>query len=218
MSERSGLPLAVVDALELGEEYRRVLRPGELLPDRTGALRRLPRFFYEVPSWDTALETELTEHFALWEFMNVDVREHELLRVRWPRYVPCAVSVLAAALELLRREVGTFVHVAANGGYRSPAHRLNEHASTHCWGTAANLYRIGDDWLDDQGTITRYNRIARRVMPGISTRAYGPDVAQTDDHVHMDLGYVTLVPHGTPGEVEGDEGRGKGAGRRESNE
>ncbi|HET6762161.1 MAG TPA: hypothetical protein VFH27_00780, partial [Longimicrobiaceae bacterium] len=64
MSERSGLLLKVVDGLELDEAYRAVLKPGELLRDRDGHLRRLPRFFYEVPSWDTALETELTEHFA----------------------------------------------------------------------------------------------------------------------------------------------------------
>jgi hypothetical protein len=206
MSERSGVSLRVVDGLELGKEHRAVLKPGGLAADRDGQLRRLPRFFYEVPSWDTALETELTEHFALWEFMNVDVREAEVLRARWPRYVPCAITVLAAALELFRREVGTFVHVAANGGYRSPAHRLNEHASTHCWATAANLYRVGDDWLSDQGGITRYNRIARRVMPGICTRAYGPGVGETDDHVHLDLGYVTVVPHGTRGETDGSGG------------
>ena len=87
---------------------------------------------------------ELTPNFGLWEFIDVDVREAEPLR-RFPRYVPCAVTLLARALERFRDHVGTFVHVAANGGYRSPAHALTAHASPHCWGTAANIYRIGDD-------------------------------------------------------------------------
>jgi hypothetical protein len=53
----------------------------------------------------------------------VDVREVEAMRT-FPRYVPCAVALLATALEVFRAEVGTFVHIAANGGYRSPGHAL----------------------------------------------------------------------------------------------
>ncbi|HEX8243102.1 MAG TPA: hypothetical protein VF541_06395, partial [Longimicrobium sp.] len=138
--------LKMVDGTTLGAEYRAVLRPGELMRDRSRRVRRLPRFFYEIPSWDVALDTQLAPHFQLWEFINVDVRETELLRASWPRYIPCAVSLLAAYLELFRQEVGTYVHVAANGGYRSPAHKLSGHASAHLFGTGANIYRIGDDW------------------------------------------------------------------------
>jgi hypothetical protein len=193
-------PLRVVDGMRMPPEYRALLRPGELMRDRGGRLRRLPRFFYEIESWPVALDTALSPHFQIWEFLNVDVRETELLRSGWPRYLPCAVSALAAFLELFRREVDTYVHLAANGGYRSPAHALSTHASTHCWGTAANLYRVGDDWLDDARAINRYARVAERLMPGVYVRPLGPGVGQADDHLHLDLGWTVRVPHGTAGE------------------
>lgn len=193
-------PLRVIDGMGLDDEYRGLLRPGELMRDRGGRLRRLPRFFYEIPSWDVALETPLSPNFEVWEFLNVDVRETEALRSEWPRYLPCAVSALAAFLELLRREVGTYVHIAANGGYRSPAHELSTHASTHCWGTAANIYRIGDDWMDDARTIARYARCAEKLLPGLWVRPFGPGVGEADDHLHVDLGWTVTVPHGAAGE------------------
>jgi hypothetical protein len=196
--------LRVVDGTTLGSEYRAALRPGELMRDRSRRLRRLPRFFYEIPSWDVALETRLAPHFQLWEFINVDVRETELLRAAWPRYVPCAVSLLAAYLELFRQEVGSYVHIAANGGYRSPAHRLSGHASPHLWGTAVNIYRIGDDWLDDERGIRRYGETAQKVLPGIRALPWGHGVEETDDQLHLDLGYTVVVPSEAPGE-EDDE-------------
>jgi hypothetical protein len=196
--------LKMVDGTTLGAEYRAILRPGELIRDRSRRFRRLPRFFYEIPSWDVALDTQLAPHFQLWEFINVDVRETELLRASWPRYIPCAVSLLAAYLELLRMEVGTYVHVAANGGYRSPAHRLSRHASAHLWGTAANIYRIGDDWLDDEKNITRYGRIAEKVLPGIRALPWGHGVGETDDQLHLDLGYTVVVPSDAPGEEDSE--------------
>lgn len=195
-------PLKVVDGREIPADYRAVLRPGEILLDRQGRARRLPHHFYEIPSWEDALETQLTEHFALWEFLNVDVWEAELLRSRWPRYVPCAVTLLASHLELLRREVGTFVHIAANGGYRSPGHRLSTHASTHCWATAVNIYRIGDEMLDTQAAVVRFNRVIRKLMPGVYVRPYGPRTGEADDHVHLDLGYTVTVPHAARSESE----------------
>ena len=198
-------PLAVVDGLSLCPELRAVLRPGELMRDRAGRWRRLPRFFYEVPSWDVALETRLAPNFEVWEFLNVDVREAERLRTEWPRYLPCAVSVLAAFLELLREEVDTYVHLAANGGYRSPAHALSTHASPHCWGTAANLYRVGDHWLDEERTVRRYARVVERLMPGVYVRPWGHAAGEADDHLHLDLGWTVVVPHDTPGEVEEGE-------------
>jgi hypothetical protein len=193
VTEPTRLSLPVVDALELDETRRVILRPDELLPDRQGRARRLPRFFYEVDSWQTALETPLSEHFELWELMVVDVREAQPLRI-FPRYVPCAVNLLAQSLELLRQALGTFVHVAANGGYRSPAHRLTDHASLHCWGTAANIYRIGDDLLDNSEKIDKYTRLARRALPGAWIRPFGPERGQADDHLHIDIGYVLVTP------------------------
>src|SRR5262245_50928573 len=135
VAEAGQLALAVVEAFELDSTSRAIMRPDEMLLDRHARARRLHHFIYQVDSWQTALESSVTEHFELWEFMGVDLREAQPIRI-YPRYVPCAVSLLAAHLELFRGAVGTFVHVAANGGYRSPAHRLTDHASVHCWGSA----------------------------------------------------------------------------------
>ena len=168
------LPLPLVHAHELSDQARQVLRPGETLQDRCGISRTLPSSFLRVDSWSQALETPLMRTF--------------------PRYVPCAVVLLAGALELFRQEVGTYVHVAANGGYRSPAHALSRHASRHCWGTAANIYRIGDTWLDSREEIEKYADIARRVIPGVWIRPYGPEDGQADDHLHLDIGYTVFEP------------------------
>src|SRR5688572_8829786 len=89
--------LPMVDGLKLPAVQRDLLKPGELLPGRDGEWHRLPRYFYKVESWAIALATPLTPHFGLWEFMDVDLREPAVLRT-FPRYVPCAVSVTAAAL------------------------------------------------------------------------------------------------------------------------
>jgi hypothetical protein len=194
MREYAGLSLRVVDALELDAEYRAVLRPEETLRTRQGVDRALPRYFLEVPSWEVAVETQLTPHFSVWEFLNVDVREAEILRMDWPRYLPCAVTLLAAHLEVLRRELDTYVHIAANGGYRSPGHALSTHASPHCWGTAANIYRIGDEYLDGEETIAKHRALVERLLPGVWIRPYGPDEGEADDHLHLDLGYVTVTP------------------------
>ena len=127
--------------------------------------------------------------------MTVDVREAEAAR-RWPRYVPLAVTMLAAHLELLRQAAGTLVWIAANGGYRSPSHRLVDAATPHCWGTAANVYRVGDEYLDDQASIERVAATATRAAPALWTRPYGRDRGFADDHLHLDLGYPRLTPPG----------------------
>lgn len=201
MAERSSLPLRLVDGRRLDEEFRSALRPGALVADRQGRARRLPRYFYEVPSWEVAMETQLTPHFGLWELLDVDFREAEPMRT-FPRYVPCAIALLATCLEVLRERVGTVVRIAANGGYRSPAHTLNAHASTHSWGTAANIYRIGSELMDSRERIERYSRVARDLLPGVWTRHFGAEPGLAFDHVHLDLGFATVVPHGAPGEEE----------------
>lgn len=187
------LPLPLVLADDLPQEWRQVLRPGETLLDRSGTARVLPSSFLRVDSWHQALEIDLTPHFKAWELIGVDVRETLLARA-FPRYVPCALLLLAGALELFRLEVGTFVHVAANGGYRSPAHALSRHASRHCWGTAANIYKIGDTFLDNREEIEKYAAIARRVIPGVWIRPYGQEDGQADDHLHIDIGYTVFHP------------------------
>jgi hypothetical protein len=188
------LPLKIVDAKELEEPFKTLLRAGELVTDREGRLRKLPRFFYRVDSWQTALTTRLTEHFSLWEFINIDIKEAEVIRT-FPRYIPCAVSIMAAHLQLFRQAVGTYVRIATNGGYRSPAHALSNNISPHLWATAANIYRIGDEYLDKKEAIERYAEIAKRVIPGAWVRPYGFSPGQTNDHLHIDLGYVTVLPN-----------------------
>ena len=201
MANQPSLSLRLVDGMQLDERVRGALRPGGFMRDRHGRARRLPRYFYEVPSWDVALATELTPHFGLWELLDVDFREAEPMRT-FPRYVPCAIVLLATHLEVLREKVGTVVRVAANGGYRSPSHALSEAASAHSWGTAANIYRIGDEMMDSQERIDKYSRIARDVLPGIWSRPFGAGAGFAFDHVHLDLGYATVVPHDAPSEGE----------------
>jgi hypothetical protein len=186
--------LPVVDAFELPEAHRELLRPGELMRTRNGAAHRLPRFFYAVDSHTTALNMRLTPNFGLWEFMDVDLHEPTVLRT-YPRYVPCAVTLLAIALELFREAIGAPVRIAANGGYRSPAHGGSTSGSPHSWGTAANVYRVGGEYLDTEEKIRRYADIACRAMAGCWTRPYGSAPGEVDDHLHLDLGYVTVVPH-----------------------
>jgi hypothetical protein len=201
MSDPGRLPLRIVDARELDETVRTVLRPGELMADREGRLRRLPRFFYEVPSWEAANEIYVVPHFSLAELIRVDVREAPSQR-DFPRYVPLAITVLAVHLELLRRTLDDSIWVAANGGYRSPSHALTRHASPHCWGTAANIFKIGGDFLDSRSAIEKFNGLIAEHLPGAWTRPWGRGKGFADDHVHLEIGYLTRVPRDLPGEGE----------------
>jgi hypothetical protein len=197
---RSGIPLRIVDGRRLEKKLRDALRPGGKLCDAEGQAHTLPRYFYEIPSWDTARSVQLSEHFGLWELIHTDIHEAEPLRV-FPRYVPCAVTLLALGLEQFRDDVGTFVHVAANGGYRSPSHGLTLHATPHAWGTAVNIYKIGETMLDEREPLEHYAEIALRSMPGVYVRPFGNTPGFTDDHLHLDFGYVVAVPRGAPFET-----------------
>ena len=193
-------PLRLVDGRRLERRLRDVLLPGGILCDHGGQARVLPRYFYEVTSWEEARDTYLTPHFSVSEFIHTDVREAPALRI-FPRYIPCATALLALALEQLRNAVGSYVYIGANGGYCSPRHARIGGASPHCWGTAANIYRVGDTYLDSHDTIERFANIARSVLPTAWTRPLGPADAYTDDHLHLDLGYVVTVPREAPGET-----------------
>jgi hypothetical protein len=193
--------LPVVDAAALPDPLPALLAAGCLVETTDRHRHRLPRFFLEVDSWQTALATPLTEHFGLWELMDVDLHEASPLRT-FPRYVPCAVTSFAAALELFRVAVGTTVRIAANGGYRSPSHRRSALPSTHCWGTAANIYAIGGELLQSEEQIARYAAIARRVLPFATVRPVGLEAGFVD-HLHIDIGYVTRVPGGVSESTDG---------------
>ena len=57
------------------------------------------------PRHEAARDIRLTAHFGLNEFLLVDLKEAQRLR-SIPRYVPCAVRILAFYLERLREAVG----------------------------------------------------------------------------------------------------------------
>jgi hypothetical protein len=186
--------LKVVDAFDLDDELRSLLRPGEMVRDGQGRRHRLPRYFYEVESHEAAVTIRLTPHFGLNEFAVVDLKEAPRLQ-RFPRYVPCAVRLLAFYLEQFRAGVNASIHIAVNGGYRSPAHKMSEGATPHMWGTAADIYRIGPNILKTKELIERYNVIAEDLSEDISVLPYGHVTgANADDHVHIDLGYITFIP------------------------
>jgi hypothetical protein len=187
------LPLKVVDGLTLGAPHRSLLMPGALVRDSYRRMRRLPRFFYRVESWEVALNTMLAPNFGLWEFMEVDLYEPLPLRT-YPRYVPCAVTMLAAHLQVFRTAAGQTVRIAANGGYRSPSHAKSVLGSTHSWGTAANVFRIGDAYLADRDSIERYAAMATSLLPSLRARPYGEVSGGEDDHLHLDIGHVTVLP------------------------
>jgi hypothetical protein len=182
--------LRAVDGLTLSTEHRAALRPGEAVIDENGKRHHLPRFFFEVPSWEQAHSFRVARHFALSELITVDSREAELLLRTFPHYVPCAILALARYLEDFRREVDAPVFISANGGYRSPSHRANKSVSLHSWGTAADIYRVGDTYLDDEKSIARYAEIAASLGREVGVRPY----QQGDDHLQVDLGYLTIVP------------------------
>ena len=196
MSEQSVVQsLKVVDAFDLDDELRSILKPGAMVVDGQKRRHRLPRYFYEVPDHETAMSIRLTHHFGLNEFIVVDLKEHARLQ-QFPRYVPCAVRILAFYLEQFRIAAGASIHVAVNGGYRSPAHKLTAGtASSHMWGTAADIYRMGPNILRTKETIEKYNEIAEDLSDEIHVHPYGHVTGTgADDHVHLDLGYITLIP------------------------
>lgn len=186
--------LKVVDAFDLDDELRAILKPGEMVRDAQGRRHRLPRYFYEIPSKEAAMATRLTPHFAINEFILSDLKEATRLQ-QYPRYIPCATRILAFYLEQFRTACGASVHIAVNGGYRSPSHKLSLNATPHMWGTAADVYRIGSNIIKTKESIEKYNEIAEDLSDEVNVLPYGHVTGRNaDDHVHLDLGYITLIP------------------------
>lgn len=190
-SDESGLK--IIDAYDLDDELRTILRPGEMIKDAGGMRHRLPRYFYEVASPEEAKSTRLTTHFALSEFIQVDLKETPRLQ-HFPRYIPCAVRMLAFYLQQLREKVGSTLQIAVNGGYRSPAHRMGIRGTAHMWGTAADIYKVGGEILNAKDSIEKYNRLAVELSDDFWAMPWGHEQNQADDHVHIDLGYFIVVP------------------------
>src|SRR5438094_6503000 len=97
--------IKVVDAFDLDDELRTLLKPGGMVLDAEKRRHRLPRYFYEIPNHEAAVSIRLTQHFGLNEFILVDLKEEPRLQ-EFPRYVPCAVRVLAFYLEQFRKDAG----------------------------------------------------------------------------------------------------------------
>jgi hypothetical protein len=86
------------------------------------------------------------------------------------------------------------VFISANGGYRSPAHQIGGAKSIHAWGTAANIYRVGDTFLSNAKSIEKYRTPAASLGPAVFVRPFGREREKTDDHLHIDLGYASVTP------------------------
>ena len=54
------------------------------------------------------------------------------------------------------------------------------------------------EYLDDRDKIERYAALAIEHPAGVAARPFGPGPGCVDDHVHLDLGYVTAVPTDAP--------------------
>ena len=187
------IPLEVVDGLTLDAEYQELLRPDETIIGHNGMTYRLPRYFFVVDSYEIAKQIKLAPNFFISEFLETDYKEADLQR-DYPKYIPTAVTLMAAALGVLRKQVRSSIRIATNGGYRSPHHSLNTYMSPHCWGTAVNIYRIGNKHLNNQAIIDKYAEIIKKTLPGVWVRPYGTTVGTSFDQLHLDIGFTTAVP------------------------
>lgn len=164
-----------------------------MLRDAQGRRHRLPRYFYEVPSHAEAREIRLSTHFGMNEFIQVDLKEAPRLQ-QFPRHIPCAIRLVAFYLQRLREIAGASIHISVNGGYRSPAHKMAVAATPHMWGTAVDIYRVGSTILHSEEAIQKYNRMAEEMSDDWYVMPYGHELGKADDHVHLDLGYLNVVP------------------------
>ena len=186
-------PLRIITPSSMPGEVRAILKPGEIIQDHQGRIRQRPTHYFRVENEAQARKTRIAPYFRVHEFIDVDVYETASLRV-WPRYMPCAVAILAAHLSALRATLGEGIYISANGGFRSPQHRKSTPDSIHAWGTAANIYRIGDEYLSKPEQVRKWRQRMRRLLPTASFRPIPCGGDSVVDHLHIDIGYVTHVP------------------------
>jgi hypothetical protein len=195
--------MKIVDGLSLPKPQRDCLRPGDLLQDGCGETHRLPRFFYEVPSWDEAKQFKLTVNFTLAELILVDCRESRALFRHPPLYVPCAVTVLGRYLQEFRNRVEA--PGLRQREWRLPIARASMGSQPARWSRQRSSLGGGRRIFIGSVTpgsmrrspIERHARIAQGIGPEVFVRSFGCGAGETDDHLHLDLGFVTLMPHGS---------------------
>jgi hypothetical protein len=72
---------------------------------------------------------------------------------------------------------------------------MADYATPHMWGTAADVYRIGTAILKTKELIEKVNDLAEELSDDVMVLPYGHQLGTTaDDHVHIDLGYVLVIP------------------------
>ena len=73
------------------------------------------------------------------------------------------------------------MHIAVNGGYRSPGHKMSSNATAHMWGTAADIYRIG-------AAIIKYNLDGYHgdLVRALADYYGGPTMATDWNHLRAD--------------------------------
>ena len=99
----------------------------------------------------------------------------------------------------------------ANGGYRSPGHALTVHATPHAWGTAVNIFKIGDTMLDQQDVLAPLVGLCHPFAEVALVERRDVRVTRRGDMV-AGLALVEAVGHrraGRGGEEEGREGEAR---------
>ena len=146
-----------------------------------------------------AKELALTAHVRLSELLIVDCREAPRLLEEFPHYVPCAVSLLARVLEDFPR-AGR--RVGLHFGQRrvpftgpSAFHPGHDRSSTGA--SAADVYRIGDTFLNTRSAIEKYAAHGTRHGPRDQRFSLRPPTGRKRRPPASSIsGIVRLVPPG----------------------
>jgi hypothetical protein len=133
-------------------------------------------------------------HFTLAELMLVDCREARVLLKPVSRITcPCAILLLARFLEDFRREVDTPVFISATAG--TARRRIKLAARKAFMRGARRQISTGSATLffPMQSPLESMAR-SRHHLVRLFLFDFGHEKGQTSDHLHIDLGFVSLTP------------------------
>ena len=198
-AQRDGEGMAVLAAMREGKAGRIAEAAGRSMEHLCDRRERLHR-----PGTDTGLQQQLGEiarpgfpgggERAV-QATEEDVGSADLVMGRHLQAGQLQNRDAISVVVQFRTAAGGSVHIAVNGGYRSPAHKMAIDGSPHMWGTAADTYRIGSSILKTKELIDRFNDVAEELSDDVVVMPYGHETGKTvDDHVHIDLGYLTVIP------------------------